>query len=261
MRRLALAAAALVLALAPAGAQAEGKWRSIFNGKTLDGWVVKINHRPAGENWRDTFQVNDGVLRVDYSQYPSFKDEFGHLIYKRPLSSYRIRLEYRFMGPSPPGAQPWAWRNSGVMFHGQAPGEMALDQPYPIAVEAQLLGGNAPGETRPTGNVCSPGTTISIGGVVQKEHCINSTSPTFQDGEWVRFELEVHGGRVAREFVNGQKEMEFTDIGLNPAEFKRFGNIDPGDAKPGPLTRGYISLQAESGPIEFRKIELMELKD
>jgi hypothetical protein len=248
------------LALAPA-AEAQGTWRPIFNGRNLDGWIPKINHRPAGENWRDTFQVKDGVLRVDYSQYSSFKDEFGHLIYKRPLSSYRLRLEYRFLGPSPPGAQPWAWRNSGVMFHGQAPGEMALDQPYPIAVEAQLLGGNKPGEARPTGNVCTPGTTVSIGGVVQKEHCINSHSKTYPDGEWVRFELEVHGGRLVRQFVNGEKVMEYTDVRLDPSEFRRFGNIDPGERKPGPLTRGYISLQAESGPIEFRKIELMELKD
>lgn len=255
-----LLAAALVLALAPA-AHAEGKWRPIFNGRNLDGWTPKINHHPAGENWRDTFQAKNGVLRVDYSQYPSFKDEFGHLIYKKPLSSFRLRLEYRFVGPSPPGAPPWAWRNSGVMFHGQAPSEMALDQPYPIAVEAQLLGGNKPGEARPTANVCSPGTTISIGGVVQRAHCINSSSPTFKDGEWVRFELEVHGGRLVRQYVNGKKVMEYTDIGLDPSEFRHFGNIDPGDRKPGPLTSGYISLQAESGPLEFRKIELMELKD
>jgi hypothetical protein len=257
MRALVRAAAE---ALAPCAAGAES-WKPIFNGRNLDGWVPKINHHPLGENWRDTFQAKDGVLKVDYSQYPTFKDEFGHLIYKTKLSSFRLRLEYRFMGPSPPGAQPWAWRNSGVMFHGQAPGEMALDQPYPIAVEAQLLGGNKPGETRPTGNVCSPGTTISIAGVVQKEHCINSKSPTFQDGEWVRFELEVHGGKLVRQFVNGQKVMEYTDLALDPSEFRRFGNIDPGDAKPGPLTSGYISLQAESGPLEFRKIELMKLKD
>jgi hypothetical protein len=258
MRALALAAA---LVLAPCAASAADGWKPIFNGRNLDGWVPKINHHPLGENWRDTFQVKDGILKVDYSQYPSFKDEFGHLIYKTKLSSFRLRLEYRFTGPSPPGAQPWAWRNSGVMFHGQAPEAMALDQPYPIAFEAQLLGGNKPGEDRPTGNLCTPGTTASIGGVVQKQHCINSTSPTFQDGEWVRFELEVHGGKLVRQFVNGQNVMEYTDLQLDPSEFKRFGNIDPGDAKPGPLTSGYISLQAESGPLEFRKIELMKLKD
>jgi hypothetical protein len=251
----------LAAAMLAAPAAAAGTWRPIFDGRSLDGWVPKINHHPLGENWRDTFQARDGVLRVDYSRYPSFKDEFGHLIYRRPLTSYRLRLEYRFLGPSPPGARAWAWRNSGVMFHGQAPEEMALDQPYPIAVEAQLLGGNAPGETRPTGNVCTPGTTVSIGGVPQTQHCVNSTSKTYPDGAWVRFELEVHRGRLVRQYVNGEKVMEYTDVRLDPSEFRRFGDIDPGDCRPGPLTAGYISLQAESGPIEFRRIELMELKE
>ena len=253
------AALVAILGLASPSGAAE-RWKSIFNGKNLDGWVMKINHHPAGENWRDTFQAKDGVLRVDYSQYPKFNDEFGHLIYKTPLSSYRLRLEYRFMGPSPPGAQAWAVRNSGVMIHGQAPEAMALDQPYPIAVEAQLLGGT-PGATRPTGAVCTPGVTVSIGGVPQKAHCIDSSAPTFQDGQWVRFEVEVHGARLVRHFVNGVKVMEYTDFKLDPSEYKRFANVDPGDAKVAPLDHGYISLQAESGPIEFRKIELMPLAD
>ena len=60
---------------------------------------------------------------------------------------------------------------------------------------------------------------------------------------------------------NGEKVMEYTDLMLDPSEFRRFGNIDPGDAKVAPLTSGYISLQAESGPLEFRKIELMKLKE
>jgi hypothetical protein len=252
----ALAAVALVAAI-PAGAA--DRWKPIFNGRDLTGWVPKINHHPLGENWRDTFQAKDGVLRVDYSQYPQFKDEFGHLIYKTPLSSYRLRLEYRFMGPSPPGAQPWAWRNSGVMFHGQAPDKMVLDQPYPIAVEAQLLGGNTADDVRHTGNVCTPGVTVSVNGAPLKVHCLDSNSKTYRDGEWVKFELEVHGGRLVRQFVNGEKVMEYTDLMLDPSEFRRFANVDPGDAKVGPLTSGYISLQAESGPIEFRRIELLRL--
>lgn len=256
MRGLAGALLALVVA-APAGAAET--WKPIFNGRSLDGWVPKFNHHPLGENWRDTFQAKDGVLRVDYSQWPRFADEFGHLVYKRPLSAYRLRLEYRFLGPSPPGAQAWAFRNSGVMLHGQAPEKMALDQPFPVSVEAQLLGGNTTDDTRPTGNVCTPGVTISIGGVPQTEHCINSKSPTFRDGQWVRFEVEVHGSRLVRQFVNGELVMEYTDLKLDPTEYKRFANVDPGDAKVEPLTGGYISLQAESGPIEFRKIELMEL--
>jgi hypothetical protein len=242
-------------------ASAAERWQSIFNGRNLDGWVAKVNHHPLGENWRDTFVVKDGALRVSYDGYGGhFTDEFAHLIYKTPLSSYRLRLEYRFLGPSAPGVPAWAIRNSGVMIHGQAPDTMALDQPYPISVEAQLLGG-APGEKRPTGNVCTPGTTVSFDGQPMKAQCRNSASPTFQDGEWVRFEIEVHGGRLVRQYVNGALVLEYGDLWLDPSEFKRFANVDPGDRKATPLDRGYISLQGESSPVEFRRIELMRLPD
>lgn len=257
----ACAVVALGLVLAASPAVAKERWRPIFNGKNLDGWTPKVNHRPAGENWRNTFVVKDGALRVSYDEYGGkFTDEFAHLIYNTPLSSYRLRLEYRFLGGSAPGVPAWAVRNSGVMIHGQAPEAMAIDQPYPVSVEAQLLGG-APGETRPTGNVCTPGTTVSFNGEPMKAHCRNSTSPTFQDGTWVRFEIEVHGGRLVRQFVNGALVMEYGDLHLDPSEYKRFANVDPGDAKPDKLEGGYISLQGESSPVEFRKIELMALKN
>ena len=251
-----------ILALTAASpAWAENGWRPIFNGKNLDGWTPKINHHPAGENWRNTFRVEEGVLKVSYAEYDRFTDEYAHLIYNRRLSSYRIRLEYRFTGPPPPGAQPWAVRNSGVMLHGQAPQAMALDQPYPVSIEAQLIGGNTPGETRPTGNLCTPGTTVTMQGRPVTEHCTTATTaPTFQDGEWVRFEVEVHGGRLVRQFVNGVKVMEYGDIHLAPSEYRRFANIDPGDAKTVPLTSGYISLQGESSPVEFRHVELKLLR-
>lgn len=252
------AALALACALLPATAAAQPRWEPIFNGRDLSGWVPKINHRPLGENWRDTFQVKDGAIRVSYAGYDLFKDEFGHLIYRTPLSSYRLRLEYRFLGPQTPGAPDWAVRNSGLMLHGQRPQDMALDQPFPISVEAQFLGG-APGETRPTANVCTPGTAITIAGKPVAEHCTNSASKTYPEGEWVRFEVEVLADKRVRQYVNGQLVMEYGDIRLEPSEFKRFANVEPGGLTPAPLTSGYISLQAEGHPIEFRRIEVMKL--
>jgi hypothetical protein len=268
--RAAILCAALALAPATAhakGPRTEGHWRSIFNGRNLDGWVPKVNHRPAGENWRDTFIVKDGVLKVSYAQYGHFNDEFSHLVYNRPLKAYRLRLEYRFVDQPTPGAQKWAERNSGLMLHGQAAEAMGIDQPYPVSIEAQLLGGT-PGETRPTGNVCTPGTAVTIAGKPMPEHCRNSTSKTYQDGEWVRFEVEVHGSRLVRQYVNGELVMEYGDIHLAPSEYAGF-KIDTttpaGQALlargSAPLDEGYISLQGESTPIEFRKIELMELKE
>jgi hypothetical protein len=260
---------ALALAIAAASpAAAEPRWKPIFNGKNLDGWTVKVNHHPAGENWRNTVRVKDGVLAMSYADYPDFKDQFTHLVYNRPLHAYRLRLEYRFTGPRAPGAPAWADRNSGVMLHGQPAGDMGLDQPFPISVEAQLLGGDGTAP-RTTANVCTPGTTVSIGGVPQKPHCLTSTSKTFTDGEWVRFEVEVHGARLVRQIVNGEVVMEYTDVRLDPSEFKEFANVEPSDPRAQalaaraaqPLDRGYISLQGEGSPVEFRKIEVMELPD
>ena len=262
--------AAIVLgalaALGAGSALAEGHWRAIFNGRNLDGWTPKVNHRPAGENWKNTFVVKDGVLKVSYAEYGHFNDEYSHLVFNRKLKAYRLRLEYRFGGDPTPGAQGWAERNSGVMIHGQAAGDMGIDQPYPVSVEAQILGGK-PGQTRPTGNVCTPGTTVTIAGKPMPEHCRNSTSPTYQDGEWVKFEVEVHGGKLVRQYVNGELVMEYSDIRLAPAEypgFKMDTTTPAGQALlargAAPLEEGYISLQGESTPIEFRRIELIELK-
>jgi hypothetical protein len=77
----------------------------------------------------------------------------------------------------------------------------------------------------------------------------------------VRFEVEVHGARLVRQFVNGELVMEYCDQKTDSTEFKRFATVDPGDSKVTTLDRGYLSLQAESGPIEFRTVELMRLPD
>lgn len=249
---LALLAASVTPSLAWAA-----DWKPIFNGRDLDGWVPKVAGHPLGENWRDTFRVENGVLRVAYDRYDRFNGEFGHLIYRTPLSSYRLRLEYRFLGPQTPGAPAWAVRNSGVMLHGQAPETMSLDQPFPISVEAQFLAGAA-GETRPTGNVCTPGVTVSIGGVLMREHCRNSTSPTYPEGQWVRADIEVRGAALVRQKINGATVMEYGDIRLAPGEFTGLKAALPVTTAE-PLAAGYISLQGEGHPIEFRRIEIGEI--
>jgi hypothetical protein len=258
----ALAAAGVCLAASCANFPAADEgWQPIFDGRTLEGWTPKINHHALGENWRDTFLVRDGAIRVSYDGYGGkFADEYAHLIYTSPMSSYRLRLQYRFLGGSAPGVAAWAVRNSGVMLHGQAPETMALNQPYPVSVEAQLLGA-APGQVRTTGNVCTPGVTVAIAGVPLKDHCHDGAIQALQDGEWVTFEVEVHGGRLVRQFINGKLALDYSDIQLDPGEFKRFANIDAGDRKVEPLTKGHISLQGESSPVEFRRIEVKWLRD
>lgn len=144
-------------------------WIQLFNGKDLDGWHAKIAGYDLDDNYGDTFRVEDGVLKVAYDKdkYEKFNGRFGHLIYGTPFSHYLLHVEYRFVGEQMAGGAGWAWRNSGIMVHGQSPESMQKDQDFPVSVEVQLLGGKDQGK-RPTANVCTPGTNIVMDGKLRK---------------------------------------------------------------------------------------------
>ncbi|MEJ2004460.1 MAG: DUF1080 domain-containing protein, partial [Cyclobacteriaceae bacterium] len=171
------------------------EWISLFNGENLEGWTVKITGSPVGENYKNTFRVEDGKIVTRYDEYDNFTGQFGHLFYKDPFSSYRLRLEYRVVGDQVPGGPEWALRNSGVMFHTQSPESMLRDQDFPVCLEAQFLGGNGTDE-RPTGNLCTPGSHVMMEGKLVTDHCINSSSPTYHGDQWVSFELIVYADSI-----------------------------------------------------------------
>lgn len=230
----------------------------LFNGRDLTGWVPKIRRHPAGENYANTFRVEDGLLTVSYDEYAAFDEQFGHLFYETPFSHYRLRIEYRFIGEQAAGAPEWAIRNSGVMVHAQSPWTMPPEQDFPISVEVQFLGGLGDGKARPTGNVCSPGTHIVYRGEFTETHCINSSSPTFDGDQWVVSETHVRGGERIVHFINGEQVIEYggtvTGGGVvsgHRPELKVEGR---------PLTAGYIALQSEGHPVQFRRVELLDLR-
>jgi hypothetical protein len=238
----------------------ERGWRPLFDGKTLSGWTPKIRGFALGDNYRDTFTVKDGVIRVSYAKYDKFGDRFGHLFYARPFKAYRLRLEYRFTDPSPADTPGWAIRNSGVMIYSQDPRTMAVGDSFPVSVEAQILGpdGKSP---RTNGNVCTPGTNIVIKGQLVTTHCINSTSPATPNGEWVRFEVEVSPTGEVTHRINGEPVFSYSGVQLDPAG--GMADSKPLIAAAGgrlALSGGYICLQSEGAPIEFRKIEIQELR-
>jgi Domain of Unknown Function (DUF1080) len=256
-----LAPAVLLLVTLPALAGAADpdakEWVPLFNGRDLSGWTPKITGYAIGENFGDTFRVENGVLKVSYDKYDSFGSRFGHLFYAKPFSHYVIAVEYRFVGEQSKDGPDWAFRNSGVMVHGQPLETMQKAQDFPISIEAQFLGGRGNGSARSTANLCTPGTNVVMNGQLETRHCINSTSKTYDGDQWVRAEIEVHGGGAIVHRVNGEKVLEYEKpqvgggavSGHDPA-VKRDGEI---------LTSGSISLQAESHPLEFRKVELLNL--
>jgi len=236
---------------------AEQKWISIFNGKDLTGWKIKITGHELNNNYLNTFQVRDGKLIVSYDKYESFNGEFGHIFYDKKFSNYIMRIEYRFIGDQVPGGPGWAYRNSGIMFHCQSPESMLKDQDFPVSVEAQLLGGNGTDE-RSTANVCTPGTHFVMDGQLITDHCVSSRSKTFHGDQWVTMELEVHGNTAIKHRVNGESVMEYEKPQLDENDEDAQKLIQQGQAIM--LSEGFISLQAESHPMEYRKVEILELK-
>jgi hypothetical protein len=233
------------------------EWIPLFDGKSLDGWVPKISGYEVGENFGDTFRVENGVLRVAYDRYETFGNRFGHLFFKTPFSHYVIAVEYRFTGEQAKGGPDWAFRNSGIMIHGQAVETMRKDQDFPICIEVQLLGGRGDGTPRSTANLCTPGTNVVMNGKLETAHCVSSTSKTYDGDQWVRAEVEVHGEGVITHRVNGEAVLTYEKPQIGG------GNVashDPAVKKDGTLlSAGSISLQAESHPVEFRKVELLNL--
>ncbi len=237
-------------------APAKGQWISMFNGKDLEGWTPKIRGCPLGENFKNTFRVTNGVLCVSFDQYEQFDNRFGHLFYKQAYSNYIMRLEYRFTGDQCPGGPGWAYRNSGVMVHGQPPATMDVGQNFPVSIEVQILGGNGKDE-RSTGNMCSPGTHIVKDGKLYTPHGLNSKSKTFHGDQWVQLEIEVHGADRIVHRINGEAVLEYTGPQLDPNDGDAKKLVKDGQVL---LTGGSISLQSESHPCEFRKIEIQPLE-
>jgi hypothetical protein len=258
--------ALLVFALS-AHAQAPGgnpdadkeDWLVLFNGKDLKDWTPKITKHEVGDNFGNTFRVEGGLLQVRYDsdKYKTFDGQFGHLFYKEPFSYYKLVVEYRFVGQQVPGGPSWALRNSGAMLHSPDPRTMPRDQDFPISIEAQLLGGNSDGRRRSSANMCSPGTEVVFQGTIYPEHCLNSSSPTLDGDQWVRAELVVHGSATITHYVNGQKVLEYS---LPQYGGGQVANHDATTKPDGKLIEGgYISLQSESHPVDFRKVELLNL--
>ncbi len=229
------------------------KWVALLNGKNLEGWTMKIVGHPLGENFGNTFRVENGILSVRYDQYKSFDNTFGALYFNKELSNYRLKVEYRFVGETAPGAPSWGYRDSGIQYHSQSPESLGLKQNFPVCLEYNLHGGNGKDEN-PVGDICTSGTMVDINGKKNESFC---TPPfvkhTFHGDQWVTLEIEVRGNTI-RHFVNGEEILKFENPRYNPEHelgktFIKGSNV---------LTSGYISLQSNSHPIDFRKIEIME---
>lgn len=221
------------------------EWVELFNGENLNEWTVKLTHHELGENYANTFRVENGNLINRYDGYEEFGGQFGHIYYEKPFSYYRLIAEYRFPGEQVEGGPGWAFMNNGIMFHSQPPDSVTLDQEFPNSIEFQLLGVEDDSTERSNGNVCTPGTHVVIDGELITDHCISSNGPTNLGSEWVTAELIAYGDSLIQHKINGELVLEYTKP-----------QLDDGT----PVTGGYIAVQSESHPTEFRSIRVLNLE-
>lgn len=232
------------------------QWIILFNGEDLDDWIVKINHHEAGDNYGNTFRVEDGLLKVRYDQY-AFVDEFGHLFYKTLFKNFHLRVDYRFSGEFAEGGPEYTILNSGVMFHSQPAESINKEQSWPVSVEMQFLADLGDGK-RKTGNMCSAGTNIVFKGEVYPGHCLSSNYAALAKNKWVTAELVVKGDSVTH-IINGEIVLQYSHPTIDGNDkivesqslaYKEGGIL---------LQSGYIALQSEGHPIEFKNVQIKQL--
>ena len=231
----------------------------LFNGKDLKDWTPKIRFHEVGENYANTFRVEDGIMKVRYDGYDNFNKQYGHIAYNKPFSYYILRVTYRFVDEQANGGEGWAWRNSGAMLHGQAPNTMLKAQDFPISIEGQFLGGdNTPTSIRTTSNLCTPGTNVFYNDALYTPHCVGSKSKTYHGDQWVTADFVVLGDSVIRHVLEGQTVLEYSKPQYGG---ENVSGHDPAVKKDGQaITSGYIYLQSESHPIDFKTVELYDLE-
>jgi hypothetical protein len=234
----------------------EIEWKPLFNGNDINDWIIKIAKHEINENYANTFRVEDGLLKVRYDGYVDFNQQYGHIFFKEPFSHYILRVEYRFVGDQAPGGEGWAFRNSGAMLHCLDPSTMLKDQDFPISIEGQMLGGDGINE-RSTSNLCTPGTHVVMDGELFTPHCMNSSSKTYHGDQWVTADFLVLGDSIVHHILEGRSVVTYEKPQIGG------GNVSPFDPEikidGTPLTSGFISLQSESHPIDFRTVVLADL--
>ncbi|GGE70806.1 uncharacterized protein DUF1080 [Pedobacter psychrotolerans] len=252
-----LTALALFFTIISFNAHAQKGWINLFNGKDLKDWNIKISKHSYKENYANTFRVENSLMKVSYDGYQEFNQQYGHIFYKKPFSAYLLKVTYRFVGNQAKGGEGWAIRNSGAMLHCQNPATMLKNQDFPISIEAQILGGDGE-HIRHTSNVCTPGTLINYQGKLFTDHCLDSKSKTYSGDQWVTAEFLVLGDSVIKHIINKEVVLEYTKPQIGG---DNVSNYDPKIKIDGtPLKSGYISLQSESHPIEFKTVQLFDLE-
>jgi hypothetical protein len=224
----------LVLCLAAPALAPAGEFRDLFNGKDLDGWVVDGPKKDKDGN--PMWSVEDGAI-------VGLGKAFGFLRYDREqFGDFVLRVEYRFPVPGDKKHQ----NNSGLGIRTVPfdPKETKLTRPSYAAYEVQLLDD--------AGQPPSPHGTGSL-----YRYLAPTANPVKPSPEWNAVEVECLGPRL-RVRVNGAKVLDADQNDIPDLKDKDRPARAPAP-KDKPLS-GYVCVQSHTGRVEFRKVQVREVK-
>ncbi len=233
------------------------EWIELFNKSDMKQWTPKFTGFELGENYKNRFLVKDSLLSIRYAEKDTFNGDFGHLYYQQKFSHYKLKAVYRFVGQQMTGGPGWAIRNNGLMLHCQDPTSLGLDQDFPISLELQLLGGDGTND-RTNANLCTPGTNVVLGDTLFTPHCINSTSKTYPGDQWVKVEALVLGDSLIQHILEDEVVMEYRKPTIGGGNIS--GYKESAYREGAPVTEGFIAIQAETAPIDFKSIQVLNLE-
>jgi hypothetical protein len=95
-------------------------------------------------------------------------------------------------------------------------------------------------------------------GQLVTRHCTNSSSKTYHGDVWVTVELEVRGNQLIKHMIDGQTVLAYSKPQLDERDAHALKLMESTDRL---LSGGTLSLQSESHPVEFRKVELLKLAE
>jgi hypothetical protein len=222
--------AVLAMLLILASAARAGEYRDIFDGKSLDGWVVEGTAKD--KMGRMMWSVSDGRIVC-------LGEGFGFLRYdRREFSDFTLRVEYRFIPAS--GGKPPANSGLGIRTGRFDPARSRETRPSYAAFEVQLLDdAGRPPSAHGTGSLYR-----------YKSPTANPARPA---PEWNIIEVACAGPRIAIR-LNGRAILEADQSELADVKTKPSAAPAPKD-KP---RAGYVALQSHSGRVEFRKVQIRE---
>ncbi len=230
MNRTSFCLGSLVVLLASSSTAFSNEFRDLFDGKSLEGWVVE---GPAKDKSGQTmWSVRDGRIAC-------LGAGFGFLRYDgQEFGDFTLRVEYRFI-PAP-GGKPQANSGLGIRTGRFDPARSRETRPSYAAFEVQLLD-----------DAGSPPSAHGTGSLYRYQS--PTANPARPGPEWNTIEVKCAGSRFTVR-LNDQTILDADQSDLADLKTKPPTAPKPKD-KP---RRGYVALQSHSGQVEFRKVQIHE---